>query len=77
MPNAPKVVEPWVPRGGLLLHIGPHKTGTTALQAAFAEARPRLETFGVSYPGQHAAPHGAAMARLWLRRRRKNSEVPR
>lgn len=55
---------PWVPRGGLLLHIGPHKTGTTAIQSALVTARSRLPELGVVYPGRTPAPHGAVMSRL-------------
>ena len=34
----------------LVLHAGPHKTGTTALQAAFAREAARLAEAGVLYP---------------------------
>ena len=44
-------------RGGTrLLHIGPHKTGSTAVQGAFHLARERLATQGVVYPGQGRQP---------------------
>ncbi len=46
-----------LPRGTRLLHIGPHKTGTTALQGALNLARPDLPALGALYPGdrrQHA-----------------------
>ena len=33
--------------GARLLHIGPHKTGTTAIQGAFDLARGRLAEHGV------------------------------
>jgi glycosyltransferase involved in cell wall biosynthesis len=56
--------SPWVPRGGLLLHIGPHKTGTTAIQSAFSADREALAALGVVYPGSTPAPHGAVMNRL-------------
>src|SRR5690606_8281919 len=36
----------------VVLHIGPHKTGTSAIQAALAAARPELAAFGVAYPGR-------------------------
>ena len=39
-------------RGARLLHIGPHKTGTSAIQGALHEARDRLATAGVIYPGR-------------------------
>lgn len=48
----------------IALHIGIHKTGTTALQAALADARPELAAHGVLYPGRKTAQHGAAMAVL-------------
>jgi hypothetical protein len=38
-----------LPPGTRLLHIGPHKTGTTALQVALAKARDDLESQGVRY----------------------------
>ncbi|MGV1005044.1 MAG: hypothetical protein ACOYEV_09825 [Candidatus Nanopelagicales bacterium] len=57
------MVQP-LPADAILLHIGVHKTGTTALQAAFAAARPQLSASGVSYPGDRAAHHGPAMAVL-------------
>ena len=37
--------------GGLLLHVGTRKSGTTAVQSAFAEARAELRDFKVAYPG--------------------------
>ena len=46
----------------VLLHIGVHKTGTTALQAAFAAARPDLMQYGVEYPGTVRSHHPAARA---------------
>ena len=51
-----------LPEGRILLHIGPHKTGTTALQAMLAGARPQLVRHGVSYPGHERAHHMAALA---------------
>src|SRR4029077_10661334 len=38
--------------GTRLLHIGPHKTGTTAIQGALHLARRRLAAEGVAYPGR-------------------------
>lgn len=49
-----------LPPGTRLLHIGPFKTGTTALQGAFSRARDALADKGVIYP----APPGV---RHWLR----------
>jgi hypothetical protein len=39
-----------------LLHIGPHKTGTTAIQGALHLARERLAAEGVVYPGRGRQP---------------------
>lgn len=57
-----------IPAGGVLLHVGVHKTGTTALQAALADARPQLAELSVTYPGKKQAHHAAALAvvgRTW------------
>ena len=51
-----------LPEGALLLHIGPHKTGTTTLQAAFHQSRDALEAQGVHYAGRRAHSMVAAMA---------------
>ncbi|MFN8125163.1 MAG: hypothetical protein U0R64_01435 [Candidatus Nanopelagicales bacterium] len=56
----------WVGDSGVLLHIGPPKTGTTALQNALAAARPRLAGAGVLYPGKkvsHWYPSCAVLGR--------------
>lgn len=41
--------------GGMALHIGVHKTGTTAIQAAFANSRPALGQWHLRYPGTQQA----------------------
>lgn len=38
-----------LPDGSRLLHIGPHKTGSTAIQDALHQARPQLAEQGVTY----------------------------
>ena len=48
--------------GTRLLHIGPHKTGTTALQVAFHLARARLAAHGVFYAGADRSPVRATLA---------------
>jgi len=48
--------------GARLLHIGPHKTGTTAIQGAFHLARGRLAAHGVVYAGADRAPVRATLA---------------
>ena len=49
---------------GVLLHVGVHKTGTTAIQAALADSRPELNSHNVRYPGKLQAQHRAALALL-------------
>ncbi len=61
-------VVPPLPADGVLLHVGVHKTGTTAIQAALADARPELKKLGVLYPGKRKAQHRSALAvtqRTW------------
>lgn len=53
-----------MPDGGLAVHVGPHKTGTTAVQEAFAERREHLRSMGVVFPGPYPADHDAVRARL-------------
>jgi hypothetical protein len=45
-----------------LLHIGPHKTGTTSLQSAFHVARREAAAQGVHYAGPNRQPMQAAHA---------------
>lgn len=40
-----------LPEGSVLVHIGPYKTGSTALQLALAGQRAELAELGVFYPG--------------------------
>lgn len=57
-----------LPADAIVLHVGVHKTGTTAIQAALADARPELRKAGVVYPGRKKAHHRSAMAltqRTW------------
>jgi hypothetical protein len=53
-----------LPDDAVLLHIGPHKTGTTAIQGILAMATEDLAAHGVSYPGPRGAHHDAARAVL-------------
>lgn len=48
--------------GTVLLHIGPHKTGTTTVQAAFHQNRAAAAGQGVLYPGRTGHPMIGAMA---------------
>ena len=68
--GSPRLLPAVAPVGphGMVLHVGIHKTGTTAIQAALADARADLAAHGVSYPGRKQAQHGAALAvieRTW------------
>jgi hypothetical protein len=58
-----RLAEP-VPAGTLLLHIGPQKTGSTAIQAAMHAAREALAEHGVFYPGPGRRPIEAGWAVL-------------
>lgn len=53
-----------LPEGSHLLHIGPQKTGSTAIQAALHHARDVLREHGVVYPGPGMRPAEAAAAGL-------------
>lgn len=57
-----------LPERTILFHAGFHKTGTTALQSAFAGSRKALREYGVLYPGNRRSHHRAAMSvtkRTW------------
>ncbi|WP_052768721.1 hypothetical protein [Streptomyces humi] len=51
-----------LPAGTRLLHIGPHKTGTTAIQGALFAARDKLPAHGVEFPATTRHPMEAALA---------------
>ena len=51
-----------LPEGTRLLHIGPHKTGTTSVQGAFHAARAEVAAQGVHYAGPNRHPRQAAQA---------------
>src|SRR3954452_18643281 len=42
-----------LPERAVLVHIGPYKTGTTAIQSSLHEHRERLVAQGVTYPGRY------------------------
>jgi len=51
-----------LPDGSRLLHIGPHKTGTTSVQGAFHHARRSVAAQGVHYAGPNRHARQAAQA---------------
>jgi hypothetical protein len=51
-----------LPIGGVLLHIGPYKTGTTAIQVSLHQHRADLAAHGVLYPGTHTRQRRASWA---------------
>ncbi|TQJ53057.1 hypothetical protein OHU34_27655 [Streptomyces sp. NBC_00080] len=51
-----------LPAGTRLLHIGPHKTGTTSIQGALFAAKEALPAYGVAYPAQSRHPMQAVLA---------------
>ncbi len=55
-------LAPQVPDEAMVLHIGTHKTGTTALQSALKARRHELKELGVTYPLGHRQQHRACMA---------------
>jgi hypothetical protein len=56
------VEVPQLPDDAIVLHIGMHKTGTTAMQSMFVAAREDLRAEGISYPGREPSHHAAALA---------------
>lgn len=57
----------------VVIHVGPHKTGTTALQKAFAINADRLGRYGICYPGSGRA--GAAHQNIAKACREKNTRL--
>lgn len=53
-----------LPENGILVHLGPHKTGTTAIQSTLADLREELAGHGVLYPGRKIAHHAEAKSLL-------------
>lgn len=56
--NGPAPLAP----GTRLLHIGPHKTGTTSVQGALFAVKDRLPAHGVEFPAHTRHPMEAALA---------------
>lgn len=55
------VITP-LPTGTRLLHIGPHKTGTTAIQGALFAAKDEMARHGVAWPADTRHPMEAVLA---------------
>lgn len=55
------VINP-LPTGTRLLHIGPHKTGTTAIQGALFAAKDEMARHGVAWPAATRHPMEAVLA---------------
>jgi len=64
-----------LPDGGVLLHIGLPKTGTTAIQYAASRRRVRLRDLGVCYPGAGLNHSAAARALMGLEQRGKRFPI--
>ena len=64
MSQTPAVMP--IPEGSVLLHIGPQKTGSTAIQESLHNAREQLAELGVFYPGPYRRPIEAGWAVLGL-----------
>jgi len=65
--DRPAAGVPELPGDAILVHVGLHKTGTTAIQSLLAAAREDLAARDIRYPGPGEAHHNAA--RALLRRR--------
>ncbi|MFI8187528.1 hypothetical protein ACIF8T_01745 [Streptomyces sp. NPDC085946] len=62
-PARPTAARPApLPAGTRLLHIGPHKTGTTAVQGALFAAKDAMPAYGVAFPAHSRHPMEAALA---------------
>lgn len=57
----PESTVPALASDAVVLHIGPHKTGTTAIQGALFLARERLGEHGAVYAGPGRQPYLAAL----------------
>ncbi|MFI7497861.1 hypothetical protein ACIBVL_04995 [Streptomyces sp. NPDC049687] len=61
-PTAPHARPAPLPAGTRLLHIGPHKTGTTSIQGALFGAKDRMPAYGVEFPATSRHPMSAVQA---------------
>lgn len=65
-----------IPEGGCLVHVGPFKTGSSAIQAALANARETLPEHGVVYPGKGTRDRRAGWAVLGTKPRGRKEPTP-
>lgn len=67
-----------LPADAVLLHIGPYKTGSTAIQSALFERRDELGQYGVAYPGRWRRLFGVGHALMrWAPRGHPVPDVSR
>jgi hypothetical protein len=66
-----------LPAGTRLVHIGPHKTGTSSVQSAFHRARRAAAKHGVHYAGPNRQPLSAAKAATTARSARADTAALR
>lgn len=64
------------PRGARVLHVGPHKTGTTSLQRAFHAEREAVAAQGVHYAGSTSQPIDEVLALLARENPRPPADAP-
>ncbi len=64
------------PSGARVLHVGPHKTGTTSLQRAFHSRRGEVGVQGVHYAGSTSQPLQPVLALLARENDRRPSGAP-
>jgi hypothetical protein len=74
--TSPQAKPAPLPPNGVLLHIGPHKTGTSALQSALATSREALQHQGVLAADPLAQYRGATSLTGWTRGAMEKGEVP-
>ncbi|MGI8521686.1 MAG: hypothetical protein ACR2K3_00010 [Nocardioides sp.] len=66
-----------LPPDAVLVHIGPRKTGSTAIQSSFFEVAEQLRSCGVVYPGTNARHHFAVWNLVGWSPKMRNDPPPR
>lgn len=64
------------PRGARVLHVGPHKTGTTSLQRAFDAERAAVAAQGLHYAGPQSQPIDEVLSLLGRENDRPPADAP-